>query len=169
MVCMDQTLRAGGDAFNVVLAHEFQHLVHAKNDENEESWVNEGLSETASGLVGGAVSSVNTFAARPYTQLNNWESGSIAHYGAGAAFFRYVASRFGGDPSHGAVARARRDGPAGVDEFLASIGVPLRFRDVFADWIAANVLNREGGPYGNPGTRGADHQQRAGRWRARRG
>ncbi len=150
MVYMDRTLRAGGEAFNVVLAHELQHLVHAKNDQNEESWVNEGLSETASGLVGGATSSVNSFAARPYTQLNNWESGSIAHYGAGAAFFRYLASRFGGDPSLGAVARAQHDGPAGVDEFLASIGEPLRFRDVFADWIAANVLNREGGPYGNP-------------------
>jgi len=74
MVYMDRTLKAGGASFNVVLAHEFQHLVHAKNDQDEESWVNEGLSETASGLVGGAVSSVNSFEAHPQTQLNGWRA-----------------------------------------------------------------------------------------------
>ncbi len=151
MVYIDRSLKVGGDAFNVVLAHEFQHLVHARNDSNEEAWVNEGLSEDASGLVGGALSSVSSFAAQPQTQLDNWEGGSLAHYGASAAFFRYVASRFGGDPSLGAIAREPGNGEAGVDQFLQSQGTPLRFRDVFADWIAANVLNRQSGPYGNPG------------------
>jgi immune inhibitor A len=151
MVYIDRSLRVGGDAFNVVLAHEFQHLVHAHDDPNEEAWVNEGLSEDASGLVGGAVSSVNSFAARPQTQLNDWEGGSLPHYGASAAFFRYVASRFGGDPSLGVIAREPGNGEVGVDEFLASQATPLRFRGVFADWIAANVLNRQSGPYGNPG------------------
>jgi len=151
MVYMDRTLKPGGESFNVVLAHEFQHLIHQNDDATEESWVNEGLSEDASGLVGGAVSSVKSFEAHPETPLTDWETGSLAHYGAGAAFFRYLASRFGGDPSLGAIARAKHHGAAGVDEFLASIGQPLRFRDVFADWIAANVLNRAAGPYGNPG------------------
>ncbi len=162
MVYIDRSLKVGGDAFNVVLAHEFQHLVHARNDPSEEAWVNEGLSEDASGLVGGAVSSVNSFASQPQTQLNDWESGSLAHYGAGAAFFRYLASRFGGDPSLGAIAREPGHGEAGVDQFLASAGTQLRFRDVFADWIAANVLNRQAGPYGNPGLAGeARHHARS--------
>ncbi|TAK57379.1 MAG: hypothetical protein EPO22_12370, partial [Dehalococcoidia bacterium] len=151
MVYIDRSLKVGGEAFNVVLAHEFQHLVHSRNDRGEEAWVNEGLSEDASGLVGGAVSSVNSFAAQPQTQLDDWEGGSLAHYGASAAFFRYLASRFGGDPSLGAIAREPGHGEAGVDQFLQSQGTPLRFRDVFADWIAANVLNRQSGPYGNPG------------------
>ncbi len=151
MVYIDRTLRPGTAGFNVVLAHELQHLIHQENDPSEESWTNEGLSETASGLVGGAVSSVNSFGARPDTQLNDWDiNGSAAHYGAGAAFYRYLASRFGGDPSLGVIARGRRDGQAGVDDFLASIGSSLRFRDVFADWIAANYLNEDSGPYGNP-------------------
>ena len=150
MVYMDRSLKVGGDAFNVVLAHEFQHLIHNRNDAAEEAWVNEGLSEDASGLAGGAVSSINSFASQPQTQLNDWESGSLAHYGASAAFFRYLASRFGGDASLGAIAREPGHGEAGVDEFLASQGTPLRFRDVFADWMAANVLNLQSGPYGNP-------------------
>lgn len=151
MIYMDRTLREGGDSFNVVLAHEFQHLIHANNDRDEEAWVNEGLSEDASGLVGGAVSSVRSFEANPATPLTDWESGSLAHYGAGASFFRYLASRFGGDPSLGAIAREPLHGAAGVDQFLASIGQPLRFRDVYADWLAANILNLPSGPYGNPG------------------
>ena len=152
MVYMDRTLKPGGAAFNVVLAHEFQHLIHAHTDNLEEAWVNEGLSEDSSMLVGGAASTIKSFAAKPATQLNDWDSeGSLPHYGAGAAFFRYLTSRFGGDLSYGLIARSMGDGTAGVDEFLAAIGQTVRFRDVFADWIAANVLNQESGPYGNPG------------------
>ena len=152
MVYMDRTLKPGGAAFNVVLAHEIQHLIQAHNAPREEAWVNEGLSEDSSILVGGAASSIKTFASKPETQLNFWDSArSGAHYGAGAAFLRYLASRFGGDLALGAIARQPRAGAAGIDQFLASVGQTLRFRDVFADWIAANVLNRDDGPYGNPG------------------
>jgi hypothetical protein len=151
MVYMDRTLKPGGAVFDVVLAHEFQHLIQAHDAPREEAWVNEGLSEDSSMLVGGAASTIKSFAAKPETQLNFWDSlGSGPHYGAGAAFLRYLASRFGGDPSLGAIARQPRAGEAGIDQFLASLGQPLRFRDVFADWIAANILNRDDGPYGNP-------------------
>ena len=156
MVYMDRTLKPGGAAFNVVLAHEFQHLIQAHSAPREEAWADEGLSEDSSMLVGGAVSSIKSFASKPETQLNAWDSvGSGAHYGAGAAFFRYVASRFGGDASLGAIAKQPRAGTAGVDQFLSSVGQTLGFRDVFADWTAANILNRDDGPYGNPG-RGID-------------
>src|SRR5205085_2199095 len=95
---------------------------------------------------------INSFTAKPSTQLNAFDTaGSEPHYGAGEAFFRYVANRFGGDASLGAIAHEQRDGAAGVDDFLAASGTPLRFHDVFADWIAANVLNEESGPYSNPG------------------
>jgi len=151
MVYIDRTVRAGTAAFNVTLAHEFQHLIHDRNDRSEESWVNEGLSDDAAALVGGAGTFVQAFAARPDTQLNAWPSATNAHYGAGSAFFRYLASRFGGDAALGGIARAQGNGEAGVDEFLASIGESVRFRDIFADWIAANVLNLDAGPYGNPG------------------
>jgi hypothetical protein len=151
MVYMDRTLKPGRAGFNVVLAHEFQHLIHDKNDPHEEAWVNEGLSEDSSMLVGGVPGTLKAFAANPETQLNLWDSaGSTPHYGAPAAFFRYLASRFGGDASLGTLAREPRHGTAGIDQFLSSLGQPLRFREVFADWIAANLLNRDAGPYGNP-------------------
>ena len=34
-----------------MLAHELQHLIHQRNDADEEAWVNEGLSEAALLLV----------------------------------------------------------------------------------------------------------------------
>lgn len=151
MVYLDRTLRPGGDAFNVVLAHELQHLIHGGQDAGEEAWVNEGLSETAAGLAGGALSSVDLFEGSPETRLTYWPVGNTRpHYGASAAFFRYLADRFGGDDALGAIARAQGDGTAGIDEFLASARTGVQFQEAFADWITANALNRADGPYGNP-------------------
>lgn len=151
MVYMDRTLRPGGAAFNVVLAHEFQHLIHTKADAGEEAWMNEGLSETASGLVGGAVSSIGSFEAHPETQLNGWEpDDSAPHYGAGAAFGRYLADRFGGDAVLGELARAQGDGAAGVDQVLEAYGFDGGFKAIVADWMTANTLNLQNGPYANP-------------------
>lgn len=155
MVYMDRNMQLGSATFSVVLAHELQHLIHEKNDAGEEVWVNEGLSENALMLAGGAASTIQSFRQHPETQLNSWSSSSNqVHYGAAAAFLHYLADRFAGasTPAEalGAIARADRDGAAGIDQFLASRGQSARFRDVFADWIAANVLNEDSGPYGNP-------------------
>jgi hypothetical protein len=152
MVYMDASLAPGSATFDVVLAHELQHLIHAENDESEEAWVNEGLSVTAEGIAGGAMSVIDSFEERPFTQLNRWEfESNLPHYGAGGAFFGYLAARFGGEHELGAIAAADADGPAGIDEFLAATGDPQRrFRAVFADWVAANILNRAEGPYANP-------------------
>jgi hypothetical protein len=150
-IYLDSSMRLGGGNFNVVLAHELQHLIHSRNDQSEESWTNEGLSEVALILAGGGASSIDAFASRPDTQLNAWTAtGSQPHYGAGAAFYRYLADRFGGDPALGDIAREPGDGAQGVDEFLRDRGQQIGFHDAFADWIAANILNLDEGPYANP-------------------
>lgn len=151
MVYLDSTLGFGSAAFNTILAHELQHLVHSHNDGGEEAWVNEGLSETARALAGGAIDTVAAFEAAPATQLDDWSSeDSRPHYGAAAAFFEYLAGRFGGDGVLGAVARAPGDGTAGIEQALRPFDAGISFRSVFADWIAANALNRASGPYGTP-------------------
>jgi hypothetical protein len=151
MVYIDDSYGIGGAGFDVVLAHELQHLIHDSNDFGEEVWVNEGLSIVAEGLAGGALSVVDEFEEAPSTQLNRWDfANSAPHYGASGAFLRYVADRFGGDAAIGAIARAEGDGPAGIDEFLAEHGDGLPFRSAFADWLAANALNRADGAYANP-------------------
>jgi hypothetical protein len=159
MVYLDRTLRPGGAAFNVVLAHEFQHLLQHLNDPGEESWVNEGLSENALLLAGGVASTIDRFALSPETQLNDFDTTeSQARYGAGAAFLRYVADRVGAaagldqagrDAVLGGIAREKGDGPAGIDAYLAAEAPAFTFRSLFADWIVANVVDQSQGPYAN--------------------
>lgn len=161
MFYMDRTLRIGGGGFDVVAAHELQHLIHQETDSGEEAWANEGLSENAAQLAGGAVSSIGSFEARPETQLNRWSSqGSAPHYGAGAAFFRYLADRCGGNDVLGRVARAEPDGAAGVEAAVPSCGGDdnVTFTSFYTDWITANLLNSDSDPrFANP-TRALDPQ-----------
>lgn len=150
MAYLDATLGIGSGGFDVVLAHELQHLVHSRNDAGEEAWVNEGLSESARFLAGGVASTVAAFEAAPGTQLDAWDSSSSRpHYGASAAFVEYLAGRFGGDVL-GAVARAPEDGAVGIESALRPFDASISFHTVFADWAAANWLNRAGGPFGTP-------------------
>ncbi len=151
LVYIDASNPAGGASFDVVLAHELQPLIMDRNALGVEVWVNEGLSITAEGLVGGAGSVIDSFEEQPSTQLNRWEfSNARPHYGAAGAFLRYLADRFGGDSALGRMAAVSGDGPAGIDEFLAEAEGGVPFASAFADWITANALNRPEGAYANP-------------------
>jgi hypothetical protein len=148
MVYLSHSLRPGGNIYSAVLAHELQHLIHNHSDAGEEAWLNEGLSEAALLLAGGFPSTVRQFQSRPETQLTDFRTDdSQPHYGAGAAFLRYLADRLGGEQALGAIAREQGDGTAAIDAMLAAQGSDLSFRALFADWIAANVLRLEEGPY----------------------
>jgi len=135
--------------YNAVLAHELQHLVHA--DADEEAWVNEGLSQVASELVGVApgasTSGLRSFLTSPDTQLNYWpvEGDTGVHYAASQLFFRYLLDRFGGRENASQLLGIQENGIVGVEAYLRPFGAT--FVDVFADWLAANYLDEAGGPY----------------------
>jgi hypothetical protein len=151
MVYLDRTLRPGGNTFNSVLAHELQHLIHHANDRSEDAWVNEGMSEAALVIAGGARTSLSRFGSSPETQLNDWPSTRTRpHYGAGAAFFGYVAHQLGREAILGEIAREPADSVAGVERFVSSASPSSSFRAMFADWIVANIVNLDEGPYANP-------------------
>ncbi|MBM3944897.1 MAG: hypothetical protein FJ317_05320, partial [SAR202 cluster bacterium] len=148
MMYMDVlALRGNPDEFLAVLAHEFQHAVHSNLDADEESWVNEGLSELARELTTSPSIFVSFFAQTPSTQLTWWPggAGSAANYGASAIFLDYLFDRYGGPEGYGRLARIEADGVRGVEEYLAGYGVA--FDDLFADWIIANLLDLPEGPY----------------------
>ena len=143
---------AGSDLYMGVIAHELQHAVHFNHDDGEESWVNEGLSEVATGVAGYEAGSPRLFLRRPTTQLNYWpdEPGRRPpHYGASALFFTYLAQRVGGAQNLLALAAEPLDGIAGVDSFLNDHG--LTFAEVFADWTVANYLDSDDDRYGYQG------------------
>ncbi len=142
-------LEPGSDFYMSVLAHEFQHAIHFNQDTGEDSWVNEGLSELATEVSGYETASPDVFLPHPDTQLNYWPEESqrrIAHYGASALFFRYLAQRIGGTENLMSLMTQQLDDISGVDAFLREHG--LLFEDVFADWVAANYLDADDERYG---------------------
>ncbi len=149
MLFMDGVaFRPGSPDYMKVLAHELQHAIHWAHDQGEESWVNEGLSEVATGLVGYSPTFIDAFLSRPSTQLTFWEElgGSIPHYGAATLFMIYLLEHYGESDSLRELIAHPADGVEGINAFLRPHS--NTFDEVYADWIAANYLDSETGPYG---------------------
>ncbi len=127
-----------------LLAHEFQHMIHWYQDRNEPSWVNEGASELAVHLNGYPTGSSETiYLAYPDLQLNAWpdpqRASTLPHYGASFLFLLYFWERFGDAALQSLVAQDA-DGWDGVDAVLQELGLDLTHREVFLDWLVANVV-----------------------------
>jgi hypothetical protein len=159
---LDTMARSIGSAYyNSVLAHEFQHMVHANVDANEAVWMDEGLSELASALAvpeGFQYGFVADFLAQPETQLNDWSSSgsSSVHYGASYMFMRYFLQRFG-EAALRQLEHSQLDGLESFNATLSEIkavdeatGQPMTVGDLFADWIAANYLKADNERFGYP-------------------
>ncbi len=148
---LDVPMNVGGDYYNGVLAHEFQHMIHWYNDRNEDTWLNEGFSELAAYLNGYDPGSFQmAFAMEPDTQLNTWEESeeNAPHYGAAYLFTLYFLERFGEEATRALVAHPA-NGIASVDAVLLELGYSSD--EFFADWVVANYLDDpslEDGRYG---------------------
>jgi immune inhibitor A len=134
-----------GEAYEEVLAHEFQHMIHNNHDETEQAWVNEGLSETAKQVAGYSPLSsfAFNFAMNPQTQLNDWggaNANNSAHYGAAFLFMHYLAQRFG-DDIFGKIVAEPLNGMAGIDAVLQRAPYSTTAEAIFGDWVIANAVN----------------------------
>jgi hypothetical protein len=140
----------GTEYYESVLAHEFQHMVHWKLDENEDSWLNEGLSELATLITGyGSSGFAPGFLSAPNIQLTHWpEDDSLRpdHYGAAYLFAAYFYQRYGESATTTLVNDAA-NGMESVQRTLTAInaadpstGAPVNAVDLFADWLVTNLL-----------------------------
>ena len=143
-------LSSPGAAYNDLVAHELQHLIHANADDGEDSWVNEGLSQVASQLVGGGEAWIPQFLAQPDLQLNHWPTAGdkVPHYAASELFFAYLLDHYGGRDNANALLSEAGSGWNGIDAYLATYGQTSD--DVFADWAIANWLDAADGVYSHP-------------------
>jgi hypothetical protein len=144
-------MQVGTPSYLQVLAHELQHAIHWNNDDSEDTWVNEGLSELAITEAGYRVASINQFLAAPAVSLVHWpldHNNLIAHYGGAALFFHYLAEHYSQEGILKELVKEPADGIAGIDRYLAKQGYDITFNDVFADWVVANVLDDPSGRYG---------------------
>jgi immune inhibitor A len=134
-----------------VIAHELQHASHFAVDSSEDSWVNEGLSEVAAEIAGFTRSAASAFVRAPSTSLTAWAQDitiSAANYGAANLFFAFIASHYGGNEMLTAISQDQNDGIDSIDSALAAQGFDVTANDVFADWLIANYLSTDVGPYG---------------------
>jgi immune inhibitor A len=141
------TLGSPGVVYNGLVAHEFQHMVHWQADNSEDSWANEGLSQVAAEEVGGGHDWLSLFLGTPDTQLTFWpqyESAAV-HYAAAELFMAYLLDHYGGRANAAKLLAEQRDSIGGVQAYLDGFGV--KFADVFADWVVANYLDLDSGPY----------------------
>lgn len=137
-------LRPGDGYYDRVLSHEFQHMIHWSVDQNEESWMNEGLSELAAYLNDfGPSSFMADYLYDPDIQLTGWPEGSSgrgANYGGAFLFDAYFLDRFGQDALK-LLVKDPANGMAGVDSTLDQIDAGLTADEVFGDWLIANMIN----------------------------
>jgi len=147
---LDAGGQVGSRDYEGTLAHEFQHMVHNVLHPNQQTWMNEGLSEVSRLLNHYADhSDANTFLNQPLLQLNTWDLGQtwFAHYGAGYLFNAYFVQRFDADKLHTLITDPGQglfafDGALKTINAIDSLNkLPITTTDLFADWQAANYLN----------------------------
>lgn len=141
----------GTDAYFGTLTHELQHLLHWLLDPDEEVWVQEGLSDLAARTLSYSALPIEIYRYLPETSLTRWPAdpgASLPNYAAASLFAAYLAELLGGVAG---IAAEPLNGAAGVEAALRERSPRARFEDVYADWLAANVVGASAPPYGYGG------------------
>ncbi|UCE26911.1 MAG: T9SS type A sorting domain-containing protein [Candidatus Coatesbacteria bacterium] len=144
----------GEPYLNAVVAHEFEHMIHWKYDENESSWVDEGCAELAMYLFGHP-DTISGFNTNPDNDLTDW-GGEWADYIQCYLWTLYFYEKYGGEDTIYALVHEPANSITGVDNTLAGEGYSEDMIDVFTDWVVANYLDNDdsgffGGKYGYEG------------------
>ena len=119
-------------------AHELQHLIQHHFDDDESSWVNEGLAVLISVyLDSSALKRIYTRPDlhQPYCQLNSLWCG----YGPGFLFTTYILEQLGLEALRDFVRRPE-NGLAAMDALLADLDSGLDTETFFADFVLADYL-----------------------------
>lgn len=143
--------RVGDDApianlYEGVFAHEYQHLLHDDYDSDEDTFINEGLSDLAEFLVGYGhpESHVNAAANLPENSLTLWgDQGDLeilADYGNSYLFQYYLMEKFGEEFIQSEFLNPE-NGMDGVSSTLSAFGADKDFVDVFHDFAVALLID----------------------------
>jgi hypothetical protein len=129
--CWDWTNRTTGTSdrpylYEAVVSHEYQHLLHDHYDEDEDLWLNEGLSMYAEFLCNysNVWDSIHRFLFSPDNGLIDWgDQGDInilSDYGNAMLFMVYLNDHFGGADFISDVFHCPDNGLGSISECLAN-------------------------------------------------
>ena len=153
VIYMSSNVPFGTRDYLATLAHELQHASHWNADQDEDTWLNEGMSELASEFAGFRITSPSAYLRAPATSLTEW-AGNISesgpNYGAASLFLEYLTGHYGGEAAAGAIVAEQADGMDSINRYLAKAGYKERGLDVFRDWLGANYLDEDSGRYSYP-------------------
>ena len=136
-------LRAGDPLYDGTLVHELQHLIQWNLDANEDTWLNEGLSQVAETLAGLDTVAPDAYLEQPYVRLDGWtdeEPDVYAHYAGSYLYALYLWEQFG-DAALSELARHPANGLAAVRAVLAGHRPDLTLEQFSGDWAAALYLD----------------------------
>lgn len=139
--------------------HELQHLIHADNDGDEETWLNEGMS-TFSEYLGGYgldTSSINFYLDHPENSLTQWDDHvgaatgpeTIADYGQVQLFTTYLNDKFGQEFIRD-LALNETNSIESIEQTFEQHGIDMTFTEVYQNFITALALDSDrvgGGVY----------------------
>ncbi|MCD4775994.1 MAG: hypothetical protein K8S15_08075 [Candidatus Aegiribacteria sp.] len=128
-----------GDYMLAVAAHEFEHLIHWKYDDDESTWVDEGMAELAMWFYGHP-DVITSFNNHPDNNLTVWD-GNWADYIQTYLWSLYFFERYGGHPAVFALVHEPANSMAGYDNVLDDFGYSENTDDIFIDWSVANFLD----------------------------
>ncbi|WP_075062765.1 choice-of-anchor J domain-containing protein [Ornatilinea apprima] len=148
---LDWANRTGPDGtrpylYEGTVAHEYQHLLHDDYDSDEDTFVNEGMSELAEFLTGYGHpdSHVEEAAEKPENSLVVWEDQGdleiLSDYGHAYLFQYYLMEKFGQGFIQ-AQFHNQGNGIAGVDATLSELGIDKTFAEIYHDWAVALLID----------------------------
>jgi hypothetical protein len=114
-------------------------MIHWLADEDEATWVNEGMAELAMWLYGrpDTISNFNTAPDNDLTTFN----GAWADYIKTYLWSLYFYEQFGGQNAVYTLVSKAANSVAGYEDTFDALGSPLNFSDAFANWVIANYLD----------------------------
>jgi hypothetical protein len=135
-------------AYEGIVAHEYQHLIHADYNPGDDTFMNEACSMFAEILCGYGAdwSSINSYLYTPDNSLTVWEDQTdiniLADYGAVQLWATYLNDHYG-EELLGYFVQAGVPGVEGINAALAHFGFTETFDDVYHDWRLANLLRTD--------------------------
>jgi len=128
------------DYYKEILAHEYQHMIHANVDADEEGWLNEGLSMLAQQIAGMRGDNwVREYLVQPDQSLWYWSKNS-ADYGQSYLYLDYLYEQLGEDFIK-ALAADSANGSVSLERTLTQFNSSRSADAFYADAISAAFFN----------------------------